>query len=117
MIKVHIFYPPGPSGRFDMAYYTERHMPMVQGHIGAACTGFTVDAGMAGGGPGLPPPYLAVGAFTITSVEAWGAAIAKHGAAIMATCPTTPIHSRCCRSAKSRWADPVHARQPHRPQR
>ena len=87
MIKVHIFYPPGPSGRFDMAYYCEKHMPMVKAHIGEACTGFTVDAGLAGGAPGAPPAYLAVGAFTITSVDAWQAAIAKHGAAIMGDVP------------------------------
>lgn len=85
MIRVHIFYPP--SSRFDMAYYCERHMPMVQARIGAACTGFTVDAGMAGGAPGSSPPYAAVGALTITSIEAFGAAMAQHGAEIMGDVP------------------------------
>ena len=85
MIRVHIFYPP--SSRFDMAYYCERHMPMVQARIGAACTGFTVDAGMAGGAPGSPPPYVAVGALTVTSIEAFGAAMAQHGAEIMGDVP------------------------------
>ncbi len=84
MIKVHIFYPPGPTGKFDMAYYCDKHMPMVQARMGAACTGFTVDAGLAGGAPGAPPAYLAVGAFTITSVEALQAGLAKHGGEIMA---------------------------------
>ena len=37
MIHVQIFYPQ--SSRFDMAYYCEKHMPMVQARIGAACTG------------------------------------------------------------------------------
>ena len=36
MIKVHIFYPNAPGVRFDMAYYVDRHMPMVQARIGAA---------------------------------------------------------------------------------
>ena len=85
MIRVHIFYPP--SSRFDMAYYCERHMPMVQARIGEACTGFTVDAGMAGGAPGSAPPYAAVGALTITSIEAFGAAMAQHGAEIMGDVP------------------------------
>jgi uncharacterized protein (TIGR02118 family) len=87
MIKVHIFYPPTPSGRFDMAYYCERHMPMVQARIGEACVGFTVDAGMAGGAPGAPPTYTAVGALLITSVEALQAALAQHGAEIMGDIP------------------------------
>ena len=83
MIRVHIFYPATPSGRFDMAYYCEKHMPMVQARIGAACTSFTVDAGMAGGAPGSPPAYVAVGALLITSVDALQAGLAQHGAEIM----------------------------------
>ena len=37
MFHIQIFYPQ--SARFDMAYYCEKHMPMVQARIGAACTG------------------------------------------------------------------------------
>lgn len=87
MIKVHIFYPNAPGVRFDMAYYTDRHMPMVQARIGAACTGFTVDAGLASGAPGQPAPYVAVGALLVTSVEAFGAAMAQHGAEVMGDIP------------------------------
>jgi len=87
MIRVHIFYPPGPTGRFDMAYYAEKHMPMVQARIGDACTSFTVDAGLAGGAPGAPPAYLAVGSLLVTSVEALQAGLAKHGAEIMGDVP------------------------------
>jgi uncharacterized protein (TIGR02118 family) len=87
MIKVHILYPNQPAVRFDMAYYCERHMPMVQARIGAACTGFTVDAGLAGGAPGQPAPYVAVGALLVSSIEAFGAAMAQHGAEIMGDIP------------------------------
>ena len=83
MIKVHILYPNIPGMRFDMAYYTDRHMPMVQAKIGAACTGFTVDAGMAGGAPGQAATYVAIGALMVTSVEAFGAAMGQHGAEII----------------------------------
>ena len=83
MFKIYIFYPHQPGVRFDMAYYCERHMPMVQSRIGAACTGFTVDAGLAGGAPGSAPPYVAVGALLVDSLEAFGAAMAQHGAEIM----------------------------------
>ena len=87
MIKVHIFYPNTPGGHFDMAYYVDRHMPMVQAKIGAACTGFTVDAGLAGGAPGQAAPYVAVGALLVSSVEAFGAAMAQHGAEILGDIP------------------------------
>ena len=56
MIKVHVLYPNTPGVRFDMAYYVDRHRPMVQAKIGAACTGYSVDAGMAGGAPGQAAP-------------------------------------------------------------
>jgi uncharacterized protein (TIGR02118 family) len=85
MIHVQIFYPP--SSRFDMAYYCEKHMPMVQARIGAACTGFTVDAGLAGVAPGTPPSYAAIGTLHVTSVEALQAALAKHGGEIMGDVP------------------------------
>ncbi len=87
MFKVQIFYPNKPDVRFDMAYYCERHMPMVQARIGAACTGFTVDAGLGGGAPGQPALYVAVGALLVTSVEAFGAAMAQHGAEVMGDVP------------------------------
>ena len=85
MIHVQIFDPQ--SARFDMAYYCEKHMPMVQARIGAACTGFTVDAGLAGGAPGAPAPYAAIGALHVTSLEAFQAAMGKHGAEIMGDVP------------------------------
>jgi uncharacterized protein (TIGR02118 family) len=87
MIKVYIFYPNRPGVRFDMAYYCERHMPMVQARIGAACTGFTVEAGLGGGAPGTPAPYVAIGALLLTSIEAFGAAMAQHGAEVMGDVP------------------------------
>ncbi len=87
MIKVYILYPNNPGVRFDMAYYCERHMPMVKARLGAACTGFTVDAGLAGGAPGQPAPYVAIGALLCTSAEAFGAAMAQHGAEVMGDIP------------------------------
>ncbi len=87
MIKVHVLYPNTPGVRFDMAYYVDRHMPMVQAKIGAACTGYTVDAGMAGGAPGQAAPFVAVGTLLVTSVEAFGAAMGEHGAEIMGDIP------------------------------
>jgi uncharacterized protein (TIGR02118 family) len=84
MFKATIMYPPTPSARFDMAYYIEKHMPMVKNKIGASCVGFTVEAGLAGGAPGSTAPYVAIGALLFESMEDFGAAMAEHGAEIMA---------------------------------
>ena len=84
MFKATIMYPPTPSARFDMAYYIEKHMPMVKSKIGDSCVGFTAESGLAGGAPGSPAPYMAMGALLFESLEAFGAAMAEHGAEIMA---------------------------------
>jgi uncharacterized protein (TIGR02118 family) len=54
MFKATIMYPPTSSARFDMAYYIDKHMPMVKAKIGASCVGFTVDSGIAGASLGRP---------------------------------------------------------------
>jgi uncharacterized protein (TIGR02118 family) len=87
MHKVYILYPNAPGVRFDMAYYCDKHMPMVQAKLGANCTGFSVDAGLAGGAPGSAAPYVAVGALMVESLDAFGAAMAAHGAEIMGDIP------------------------------
>ena len=87
MSRISILYPNTPGVRFDIAYHCESFMPMVQARIGAACTGFTVDAGIAGGAPGQAAPYVAIGVLTVTSVEAFGAAMAQHGAEVMGDIP------------------------------
>ncbi len=87
MIQVHIFYPYSADGRFDMAYYCERHMPMVKARLGAACTGFTVVGGLNGGAPKLPPPYAAIGVLHCTSADAFAAAFGPHAKEILGDIP------------------------------
>ena len=87
MFKVSIMYPPTPSGRFDMSYYINSHMPMVKDKIGETCTGFTVENGIAGGAPGSSAPYMAIGALMLNSLDVFGAVMAQHGAEIMADIP------------------------------
>ena len=87
MFKVSIMYPPTPSGRFDMSYYIDSHMPMVKGKIGQSCTGFTVESGLASGAPGSPAPYAVIGSLLIDSLEVFGSVMAQDGAEIMGDIP------------------------------
>ena len=82
MFKVSIFYPAGNA--FDMEYYRTKHMPMVKEKIGPACTGIAVDQGIAGGAPGAPPTYVAIGHIFVESLEPFQAAMANYGKEIMA---------------------------------
>jgi uncharacterized protein (TIGR02118 family) len=87
MIRVSVYYPWSADAKFDMKYYLATHMPLVQKRLGAACKGLSVDQGLAGGAPGTPPSFIAVGHILADSVEAFQAALAPHTAEIMGDLP------------------------------
>ena len=87
MVKVSVMYPYSDGKKFDMAYYVEKHMPMVRAKIGAACKGIAVEHGIAGAAAGAPPTYIAMGHAFFDSPEAFRAAWAPHAEAIMGDVP------------------------------
>ncbi|MBX6420688.1 MAG: EthD family reductase [Sinobacteraceae bacterium] len=92
MIKVSVLYPYRAGAKFDMDYYCKTHMPMVKNKCGAACKGIAVEQGLAGGTPGSPPTYVAMGHLLFDSVEAFQTSFGPHAAEIMADIPNyTPI--------------------------
>ena len=46
MIKVSVFYPNSADAKFDMAYYTTKHMPMVK-RLVAGCRSIAADEAQA----------------------------------------------------------------------
>ncbi|MDB5987390.1 MAG: ethyl tert-butyl ether degradation protein EthD [Nevskia sp.] len=87
MIKVTVMYPAGKDMKFDIAYYCNTHMPMVQKKVGAALKKLAVEQGIAGGAPGSSPTYLAFGHLYFDSLEAFQSAFAPHAESIMADIP------------------------------
>ena len=65
MIKVSVFYPKTADAKFDMGYYCEKHMPMVNERFGQRCKGMSVDEGLSGGAPGSDPTYVAARPFSL----------------------------------------------------
>jgi uncharacterized protein (TIGR02118 family) len=84
VIKVSVMYKNGAGNRFDMQYYVNNHIPMVQRLLGPALKGVAVEQGMAGGEPGEPPTYLAFGHLIFDSVETFQTSFGPHGDAIRA---------------------------------
>ena len=87
MIKFHVLYPRTDSGRFDHAYYRDKHMPMVVQKLGSACRSYSIDKGLAGGGPGAPSPFFAACSITCDSVESLQQAMAPNAKAITSDLP------------------------------
>ena len=86
MIKVSVFYPNSPGARFDMAYYTSKHMPMVQ-RLVTTCKGIAAERGVAGGTPGSQPTYLASGHLLFDSEQAFHSGFDPHAAEILGDIP------------------------------
>jgi uncharacterized protein (TIGR02118 family) len=87
VIKVSVLYPNTAGCKFDMGYYLAKHMPMVQQKLGAACKRMAVEEGIAGGAPGAPATYVAMGHLYFDTTDAFQAAFAPHAQAIMADIP------------------------------
>lgn len=87
MIKVSVLYPRSGDASFDMNYYVTKHMPMVRQKLGAACKGVSVEQGIAGGAPGTPPSFIALGHLLFDNADAFQKAFAPHAKEIMADIP------------------------------
>jgi uncharacterized protein (TIGR02118 family) len=87
VIKVSVLYPYRPGSKFDMVYYLQHHIPMVQKFLGSAAKGVTVDQGLSGMAPGTAMTYMTVAEMLFNSVEEFHAAFDPHAAEIVADVP------------------------------
>jgi uncharacterized protein (TIGR02118 family) len=87
MIKVSVFYPNKEGSKFDMGYYLNSHIPMVQKKCGASLKGGSVDQGLSGPEPGSRPAFVAMAHLLFDSVQAFQGAFGPHADSIMADIP------------------------------
>jgi uncharacterized protein (TIGR02118 family) len=87
MIKVSVLYPNKEGCKFDMDYYCNSHIPMVQGKLGSALKGVAVEQGLAGGAPGSKATFIGMGHLLFESMEAFQSAFGPHAEAIMRDIP------------------------------
>ena len=87
MIKVSVLYPNLEGSRFDMDYYCNTHIPLVQNKLGTAVKGVAVEQGLSGAAPGSRATYVALGHLLFDSVEAFHAAFGPHAVEIRADIP------------------------------
>lgn len=87
MIKVSVMYPNGAGNTFDMDYYLKQHGELVKRKLGPALKQLHVDGGIAGGAPGSPPTYLAIGHLYFDSVDAFQTSFGPHADEILGDIP------------------------------
>jgi uncharacterized protein (TIGR02118 family) len=87
MLTVLAIYPTTPSGRFDMDYYLNQHMPMLVKISGPLLLSATIDQGLAGIVPGSPAPNYIVARLVFESQETLDSFFAQHAATLMADIP------------------------------
>ena len=87
MIKISILYPN--SGRFDMEYYLNVHMPRSIELLskGKGYRGVSVERGLGGATPGSPPAHVAMCHYLFDTAEDFMAAFLPHAAELQGDMP------------------------------
>ncbi len=95
MIKLSVFYPGGEGKTFDMDYYCNNHIPFIRSLLGDHVKGATVEKGIGGEEPGIPPVYVAMGNLYFENLgsfqQSFGANIEKIGADVVNYTNIEPI--------------------------
>ena len=84
MFRVSVLYPSRDGARFDFDDYLQRHTPMVEGKLGAALKGISIDRGVAGLQPGTAAPFVIACHLLFDSQQAFLDAFLPHAAEITA---------------------------------
>ena len=87
MIKVTILYPNGDGKKFDMEYYSTKHMPMIASLLGDSLKQFGIDKGLSGRTPSDPIPYLAIGYLYFDRLSAFQNSFGPHAEKIISDVP------------------------------
>jgi len=87
MVKVSVLYPNRQGTNFDMSYYINRHMVMVQQLLGPRLKGMSVEQGISGVQPDSSASYIAMGHLLFDSVEDFQTSFGPHTQAIVGDIP------------------------------
>ncbi len=88
MIRVSVLYPNNDGATFDHSYYTQKHLPMVEGRLKPmGLLGVQADRGLGSAAPGSPAPFVVMFYMTFESVEAFEKAFGAHAEEIMGDIP------------------------------
>ncbi len=88
MIKVSVFYPNEEGKKFDMDYYSGKHMPLVHSRLDSMGLLRTeVERGVSSADPNAPAPFVAIGVLYFNTAEEVHDGFKTHGREIMGDIP------------------------------
>lgn len=87
MIKVSVLYPNTEGKKFDVDYYTTKHVQLVMEQLGDSLKGATIESGLAGGAPGSAAPYLIMANMYFDSMESFQQSFGPNADKIMGDLP------------------------------
>lgn len=87
MIKVSVLYPKQADTKFDMPYYLNFHIKMVQRLLGSRLKGVAVEEGISGIQSGSSATYAAMGHLLFESVADFQASFGPHAQTIVGDIP------------------------------
>ena len=88
MIKVTVLYPNGEGKKFDMDYYSGKHMPLVHSRLDSmGLLRSEVERGVSSADPSAPAPFVAIGVLYFNRVEEVHEAFKNHGRELLGDIP------------------------------
>jgi uncharacterized protein (TIGR02118 family) len=88
MFRISVLYPAGEGKKFDLGYYTTKHMPLVETRLKSfGLLRWEVDKGVGGGAPGSDAPFVATGHLYFNAPGEFEKGIAAHGKEILGDVP------------------------------
>ncbi len=88
MIKVSVFYSNEEGKKFDMDYYSGKHMPLVQSRLDSmGLLRIEVERGVSSADPNVPAPFVAIGVLYFNTVEEVHEGFKTHGREVMGDIP------------------------------
>lgn len=80
-VSLQVLYPTDHGTTFDYAYYTDKHMPIVDKHMGPHIESVMIVKGLAGG-PDVPAGFHTIATITFKDQSALDSAMAAGGPVI-----------------------------------
>ncbi|WP_266365606.1 EthD family reductase [Tellurirhabdus rosea] len=88
MISLTVLYPKTAESHFDMAYYLQKHVPLVQKRLSPlGLVQIELEEGVAGGAPDTKAGFAVIGRLYFPAIEDLQKALAAHGPELIGDIP------------------------------